>query len=250
MKKLLTIAAIAAATSALAVESSNTFGILRVDSTAEQTIVSVPWEGAGATGDDAGKIMVKDIVKTANLTKETAAERADGDMLYLYTSSQYYAWYLSIDGVWKGIQVAASDGLPAAANDDTKKISRGDAIILVRKHPETGSFYLYGQYTTSAASVVCVAGGHTLIAPSTTTDTFNLNGTGVMTGSTPAAGDYIVVGPGKILTYTQTNGWAVKKTTVTNRVPTTAYDTEAAKIPAGTGVWYVSTGDTAPTFTF
>ena len=257
MKKILSLALIAAVSSALAVESSNTFGILRVDSTSAQTIVSVPWEGAGATGDDAGKIMVKDIVKTANLTKSSAQDATDGDKLYLYTGGQYYAWYLNYNGAWTGIQIAAADGLPAAGNDDTKKISRGDAIILVRQNPtitegdvtKANPFYLYGQYTSSSATVACVAGGHTLIAPPTTTDTFNLNGTDVMTG-TPAAGDYIIVGPGKILTYKAGTGWAIKKTTVTNGVPSTTYDTESAKIPAGIGVWYVSTGTSAPTFNF
>ena len=43
MKKWIALAMMMMGTAAMAVSSSNMFGILRVDSTAEETIISVPW---------------------------------------------------------------------------------------------------------------------------------------------------------------------------------------------------------------
>lgn len=232
MTKLLTIAAIAAASTALAVESSNTFGILRVDSTAAQTIVSVPWVAAGG-----GNINVADIVKTANLN--------NGDKLYYYNTgtTNYRVWELT-NGAW---QEAVPAGESATQNP---VLARGNAIILERFAPQDGSiancFYLYGQYTTDASSTTCVANGYTLLAPSTTED-FNLNATGVMSG-TPNANDRIgvpVTNDGiqslALLRYNDTdNKWGIKKAT---------WDYSLATIPAGQGVWYISAGG-EPTFTW
>lgn len=217
MKKLLTIAAIAAATTALAVKSSNTFGILRVDSSAAQTIVSVPWVAAGG-----GDINVADVVKTANLN--------DGDKLYYYNGSDYTMWTLT-RGAW--VQAQNESGETPA-----QSISRGGAIILERTNPGT-CFYLYGQYASDVASTTCVQDGHTLLAPSTTID-FNLNKSGVMTG-TPNANDRIGVPVGDslaLLKYVDGKGWGIQKSD---------FDTSKATIPAGQGVWYISAGG-SPTF--
>lgn len=246
MKKLLSTLAIAAASTALAVESSNTFGILRVDSSAAQTIVSVPWEGAGATGDDAGKIMVKDIVKTANLTKETAAGEHDGDMLYLYSEGTYSAWYLNYSGAWCGIQVVAHDGLPSATNNDTKKISRGDAIILVRKNPtvtegettKANPFYLYGQYNSGDVTVEVNRNEtnptYTLMAPPKTADNTTVN-SGTWTGF--KKGDALILPSTKRLSWNDTNKWSTYELDETSG--DMHYVAATDPIPAGEGVWVI-----------
>lgn len=235
MKKLFTIAAIAAASTALAVESSNTFGILRVDSSAAQTIVSVPWEGAGASGESANKIKVKDVVKTANLT--------EGDQLYYYdTTSEtpsYKLWVLQANGTWAGATSVKGEGgatvTASAGSDDL--ITRGGAIILVRPTNHTQSFYLYGQYTNAASSTTCVAGGYTLLAPPSTEDT-DLN---TKTWSNVGASDYIILGNGKMLTY-KNSTWGYDTRTrdpITHQILET-HDTDSAVIPAGEGAWYKS----------
>lgn len=218
MKTILSALAIAAASTALAVESSNTFGILRVDSSAAQTIVSVPWEAAGG-----GEIKVADIVKTANLN--------NGDKLYYYNGSGYTMWQLT-DGAW----VEAQSGEGELTYQD---IPRGGAIILERFAPQGGSiancFYLYGQYTTAGSSTTCVANGYTLLAPPSTTET-DLN---TKTWTTPGSNDNIILQDTTVLHY-RNSKWG-KLTKELNRetgVITETVDPSVAKIAAGEGAWY------------
>lgn len=227
MKKLLTIAAIAAATSALAVESSNTFGILRVDSSAAQTIVSVPWLAAGG-----GDIDVDDVVKTANLH--------NGDKLHYYntTTKKYRVWELT-DGAW----VEAKDAEDPVVAAPT--LSRGNAIILERTAPIAGSFYLYGQYeSTAAAATELPAGAYSLIAPPKTTTTRDDGkialSSATWTGITSA--DHIILPNGNQLDW---NGTAWGKKTYSGPDDWTGtWSTDDAVIPMGQGVWFkAGTGD-------
>lgn len=255
MKKLLTIAMMAGAMSAMAVESSNTFGILRVDSNATQTIVSVPWEGAGATGDSANKIKVKDVVKTANLTP--ASGEYIGDQLYYYdTTAQtpaYKMWYLTSTG-WEGATTVQGSEITADAGGDDV-LTRGGAIILVRQNPtkvvdgETvaNPFYLYGQYTNAAASTECVANGYTLLAPPSTEDT-DLN---TKTWLNVDGSDNIVLANGTLLHYRESKwGKLSKKLNPTTGEITETVDANVATIAAGEGAWYISKGSTAPSVTW
>lgn len=238
MKKLLTIAAIAAASTALAVESSNTFGILRVDSTSAQTIVSVPWEGAGT--QTAGEINVADVVKTANLS--------EGDQLFYYDGTSYKTWVLT-SGAWEAANSSylgpnGTVDVPAAVQDQA--IARGKAIILVRSNASQ-SFYLYGQYTDATQTTTCTLNGLTLLASPLTIDT-DLN---KCTWANIGAADEIYV-PTATITVTlkryqvgETVVWGTQKSTGT-------ISTTKAIIPAGQGVWYKSnsTEGTAPTVTW
>lgn len=229
MKKLLTIAMMTAAVSALATESSNTFGILRVDSSAAQTIVSVPWEAAGG-----GAIKVKDVVKTANLN--------NGDQLYYFDGSNYKLWVLGANG-WEGATTVAH-GITPSKGTDEDTLARGGAIILVRNNP-AASFYLYGQYTTAGSSTTCVAGGFTLLAPPSTEDT-NLN---TKTWTTPGANDYIVLSDMTLLHYradandNNTKKWGKitgKSLNTSTGAITESIDFTKAVIKAGEGAWYKS----------
>lgn len=235
MKKLLTALAIAAASTALAVESSNTFGILRVDSSESETVVAIPWLAAGG-----GNIKVKDVVKTAGLR--------ENDQLYYYNGTSYMLWVLNAQGQWVGVQSVKGEngGKVDAAAGDNETLARGGAIILVRSEP-AAQFYLYGQYTDAGAVVTPTPNGKSLIAPPTTTD-FNLNGTGAMKdGTAPSAGDYIIVDLGVVLQY-RNGQWAQHTFNLDTGLMTS--DTTKATIPAGKGVWYVSTGNSVPTFQF
>lgn len=249
MKKLLSTLAIAAASTALAVESSNTFGILRVDSSAAQTIVSVPWEGAGATGETANKIKVKDVVKTANLTP--ASGEYIGDQLYYYNGSSYKMWRLTSTG-WEGATTVAN-GITPTEGTDEDELTRGGAIILVRKNPTTGNpavanpFYLYGQYTNAASSTTCVAGGYTLLAPPSTDET-DLN---TKTWSNVNVNDNIVLANGTLLHYRNSQWGKLSKTlNESTGVISESLNTGVAKIAAGEGAWYISKGSTAPSVTW
>lgn len=249
MKKLLTIAAIAAASTALAVESSNTFGILRVDSTSAQTIVSVPWEGAGATGDSANKILVKDVVKTANLTKGSDANGTGGDQLYCYSGTTYKMWALNDAGVWVGASSQIKKGnetISVSAGTDQDTLNRGDALILVRSS-SSQPFYLYGQYTDGEKTTTCVLGGLTLLASPLTIDT-DLN---KCTWANIGADDEIYV-PTATITVTLKRYVNASGVTVWGTKTASGVKTVKAIIPAGQGVWYKSnsTEGTAPTVTW
>lgn len=241
MKKLLTIAAIAAATSALAVESSNTFGILRVDSTAAQTIVSIPWEAAGG-----GSIKVKDVVKTANLTI--------GDKLYYYDTTvqtpSYKMWALTANG-WEGATTVAN-GITPTAGTENDTLARGGALILVRQ-THTAPFYLYGQYQSAAASINVAVGStdspaYSLVAPATTEAT-SLDS---LASQYVGANDNVMVsvnGEARSLVCRQDNGAYKWGTEVkSGKGGTTAFTPVSVSIPAGEGFWYVSRGGslTAP----
>lgn len=253
MKKLLTIAAIAAATTALAVESSNTFGILRVTIPAGQkmTIIAAPWCDAGATTTEAqGKIKVKDIVKTANLTPATNETSDDGDKLYVFSSNSYRAAFELRSTGWTGIQMVVKGNTIQPQEEAT--INRGEAIALdLHTAPEEKSIYLYGQYTMVGASttiVTCSAEtpAYTLVAPTGVENDTTLNSEWLtaQTGLTPANGDQVFI-PGKgFYPFAAGKGFGVTKSgTFDLGSGTWGQPTfDAATVPTGTGFWYISKG--------
>lgn len=233
MKTILSALAIAAASTALAVESSNTFGILRVDSSAEQTIVSVPWENAGG-----GAIKVKDVVKTANLTV--------GDQLYYYDATAqepaYKMWALTENG-WEGATTVAN-GITPTAGDEEDTLARGGALILVRSAPTkvvdgktaANPFYLYGQYNSSQPSISVTRNAssvtYTLIAPPSA-NAVSLND-GTWAGVT--SGDRVILPNGQPLYWKDsTDKWCALTTDLDTGDDT--YTPYATPVPAGEGVW-------------
>lgn len=243
MKKLLSTLAIAAASTALAVESSNTFGILRVDSSAAQTIVSIPWEAAGG-----GSIKVKDVVKTANLTPESAEPAYIGDQLYYYDTSAetpaYKMWHLTSTG-WEGVASVEGSKITAAAGGDDV-LSRGGAIILVRKNPtvtegettKANPFYLYGQYNSGDVTVEVNRNEtnptYTLMAPPKTADNTTVN-SGTWTGF--KKGDALILPSTKRLSWNDTNKWSTYE--LDNASGDMRYVAATDPIPAGEGVWVI-----------
>lgn len=247
MKKLIALFCVASAVTAFAdtpAASDNVFGVLRVDSTAEQTIVSIPWEAPGG-----GAIKVKDAIKTANLTK--------GDQLYYYdataTTPSYKLWVLGDNG-WEGATTVKDGddgkGAIAASAGGDEMLARGGALILVR-HAPSMPFYLYGQYTSSAAEVNLATpasdagvdtAAYSLIAPPKTvadTDGYILLANATWTNIETT--DNIVLPSGQVLNWNGTS-WGVMtyqdaqgKWTFEGK-----WDTSGAKIPMGQGVWFKS----------
>lgn len=258
MKKLIAIMTMMASASALAVSSSNVFGILRVDSSQPETIISVPWIAADSV---TANIKVADLVLTTNLTA--------GDMLYYYngtTSFEYEAWVLTettIGGeatkVWSPVTTVSQAGITAGEHAGTRAVPRGAALFIVRKNYNNEPIYLYGRHTTGAATTQVVAGSvdsatgkstpaYTLIAPALPNDV-DIN-TVTMTG-TPNAGDFIQTKVGGQLFYREVTTGVWKWCVETQKRGQTTYDASSAKttIPHGQGCWYVSVGG-APKFTW
>ena len=261
MKKLIALAMVMTNVAAMAVSSSNVFGILRVDSTAEETIISVPWL---ETDPASGPIKVCDLVLTSNLT--------EGDRLLYYTGTeaiedspvqdfQYLGWTLVEEkGVkkWQNVKTVGTDAggktrITESAHNGEQPVPRGAALIVIRPTEHAEPIYLYGQYVSGTVEVAVTQGSfespaYTLLAPSDPNG-IDLNKTGVMSGM-PDINDYIVIGDvGTMLKYSTTEGkWGVMGRF---NFTTKKYDFDATKavIKPGQGVWYVSRGG-APTFTW
>lgn len=236
MKNLVALFCAVSAFAAFAADSEIVFGALRVDSTAEQTIVSIPWAEAG-TGD---AVKVKDAIKTANLTK--GDENGDGgDQLYLYSGGSYKLWQLNSAGIWKGASVVKSGAddkttFEATAGEE-ETLSRGDALILIRKDP-TKPFYLYGQYKSVAGvKTTLPANAFSLIAPpKTEADEDGTIKLSAATWENITSSDHIILPSGLQLDF-ENGAWG-KRTykDQTDRVGT--WSEADAKVPMGQGVWF------------
>lgn len=254
MKKLLTIAVMAGAMSAMAVESSNTFGILRVDSSAPETIVSIPWLAAGGSN-----IKVKDVVKTANLTV--------GDKLYYYDGENYKMWALTANG-WEGANIVKNNNVIENSKGGNETLARGGAIILVRQNPTSGTpavanpFYLYGQYAaiTAGDKTTLPNGAMSLIAPPMTE---NINITS-MTWENVGPKDKILIPSGtpglvgEIIRNKANDAWVTMQFNQPDSTHPLGSWSEVEvtyAIPAGQGVWFKSgraadSAETAATVTW
>lgn len=239
MKKLIASLTILATGAALAssVSSTATFGVLKITSTATQTIISVPWVDAGSS--DVETITVKDFVKTSNLTGSDTVANADKLLVYNPTSGSgaYTGWYLNSSKVWTGYAVAYNT-FTATAGQDTDKLTRGSALILIRNSTTDPDIYLYGQYRDPSRvsyTITRAADRTTLFAPVNTTSTvINLND---LTWTNAQAGDKIKL-QGTIplvFTYNGTN-WG--------RTISTGRTTDGASIRPGEGVWYTTVSAT------
>lgn len=246
MKNLVALFCSVSAFAAFAADSDILFGALRVDSTATQTIVSIPWAEAG-TGD---AIKVKDAIKTTNLTK--------GDQLFYYDTTAetpaYKCWQLDDNG-WVGAATVKGedDGIVTASAGDDEKLARGGALILVRQNP-SNPFYLYGQYKADAASLNVARGTETapaysLVAPAATTET-KLDD---LANSNVGAKDTVFVrdssGKTRALVCRQDKqGYKWGIVTKAGMGQPEIFESVDITIPAGEGFWYVSYGGvlTAP----
>lgn len=255
MKKMIFgLAALASlATLATTVESSNTFGVLKLMSNDKETIISVPWLKVGASSEATG-IPANELVLTSNLKA--------GDKLFAYdtTDKKYYTWTLE-NGSWS--TTATTIGQDGAVTKDPVNVTllRGVGLILDRCGsgwtPETLAetpIYLYGQYAAltagSATSTVARSADKmvtTIIAPPTTAEV-NLNDVTVDNGM---AGDMIEIALGttyKLLLKKNVLTWCVKKVDGEGVNSRTYWDVDSNNpptIPAGKGALYHANKGTA-----
>ena len=219
------------------VESTNTVGVLMVESGAKTTAIAVPWEALGG-----GDISVSNIVRTANLTP--------GDELKAYdkTTGKYQAWTLSAGKTWEPSITTTSGSTTLADGADAYKVKRGSAVWLTRKGDTTQPIYLVGEVAATAKAEV------TLDAGSATEPSWNLVGSA---GTEPvsvsdlnvATTDKIVVPTAYIpkeYEYVDGKGWGywdyVTETKPSGRKTVNKVWKAAEDIPAGTGFWYLNGG--------
>lgn len=144
MKKIVLASAVLASVAAVAtaVESSNTFGVMKItDSVTRELVIGVPWAAVSSANNDA--------INAMNLVLPTA----NGDQLYWYdkTNKEYYIWTVK-NGAWAvDTATVLSDGLSKNEIGSAEKtLARGDAVILLRETPAANSdIYLSGQVATA-----------------------------------------------------------------------------------------------------
>ena len=237
MKKLilsLTLAGAAAlAAKASTVSSANTFGVLKVVSGTEQTIIGVPW-GAVSAGNSA--VNATNLVMASNL--------ADNDMLYYYDSSEgdYKAWVVN-NKVWESTTSAQlQGGKTVVVNSPSVNAPRGSALILVRQTAEKSNpIYLYGQYleaTSLNPTLQTSANSWNLIAPANTTATpYDLNTDMTWEYVDPTDRIRVASAAGRMITlkYIANTGWVVWD----DAASTPGYVTTYSKIQPGQGAWFI-----------
>lgn len=238
--------------------SANVFGLLKVTSSAAQTIVAVPWLECGGSGST---ISASNVVKTAELTV--------GDQLYYYNGSSYDAWTLTESAgvkVWASVFSVAKPGkVTIAAASTVQSIARGGALILVRQSPASlGYFYLYGQVagdTSVTTPITASSNGnpvYNLVAPPSVKDggTIDINSTSDVEWANVGAADTIMlpVGGEAVECQRKDGAWKYLVRVQDGTIGTLPryVDTwvAAPTIPTGTGFWYVSRTATAPTVTW
>ena len=221
------------------VSSTNTIGVLAVESSAKTTAIAVPWESL-----DGGEISVSNLVRTANLTP--------GDELKAYYpyGKNYKAWVLDENKTWQPATVVGGSSETAA---DAYPIPRGAGVWLTRADPSQ-PIYLVGGASASGdvkTSLEAASGGN----PS-----WNLVGNPSVEPVSVAAlldgksGDKIIVptaGAPKNYVYEADKGgwgyWTTETIVLKNgrKVAKSVFKTDDANIPAGIGFWYLNSSEEA-----
>ena len=232
--------------SVAAAETVNQFAIMKIVSSATNTLVALPWKSLGPSATDPAAITAANVVMTNNLS--------NGDWL-IYYENGYKGWRLN-NGVWTPTAQVGVGGVNVTAAAANASLVRGQAIWLVRTGDVSKPFYLYGQYQAALDPTTVVKGGSLLANPNVG-EVFNLTA-GKISGA--AAGDVIVVpatAEGSLpKRYEYRNGaWGTDVVTTSNTGPggaamsTHTWTTtgDAMKIPAGQGFIYQPKGDGTPT---
>ena len=232
--------------STLVVDSTNTIGVLKVDSVRSQTILAVPWADIGS-GED---VAVSDLMRTKTLT--------EGDTLYAYDaeSGKYKVWELSASKEWEPIAVSTKEDCTPGESAGLATVKRGAGLWLERANP-TAALHLVGEVSTSSATSSLVAAsevgkdgkqGWNVVAPPSALP-YDLN------SITPAGGSFgtydriVIPTTGAPKNYTYENGsWGYysMQPVYRNGVQVgvrSKFNTEDTKIPAGTGFWYLNSGN-------
>ena len=245
MKKLilsLTLAGAAAlAAKASTVASANTFGVLKIASGTEQTIIGVPWVAVSA-GNSA--VNATNLVMASNL--------ADNDMLYYYDSAagNYKAWVVN-NKACEPTKSAQEQGGKTVVTDSPSIVApRGSALILVRQTAEKSNpIYLYGQYleaTSLEPALQTSPNSWNLIAPANTSTTpYDLNSDMTWENVDPTDRIRVASAAGRMITlkYIANTGWVVWD----DAASTPGYVTTYSKIQPGQGAWFIKGDNSAET---
>ena len=239
-------------------------GVMPVSVTNE-TIIAIPWiePGGASTG-----VAVTNLIKTATLEV--------GDLLYWYNpaandnAGAYYAWEVVKPGdvkYWKAVTDVQKGSVTIQLSADVSALERGQALFLKRANDcVTTNAYVVGQYTNIVSTTTAIAArkdvgvpSYTLLAPPYTdklgsdTGYIDLNNSAIYWDS-PSVNDAIIVGI-KQVTLGDTKvgvqdkyvwGSSDGENYVWGRYKGLTF-TPGAKVPVGTGLWYVSYRTTAGT---
>lgn len=262
MKRLVFAAALSVTALAFAdtVQSTDTFGVLKIGDTTSPTVVlCVPWKGVD-----------NEDVKVANLIM-TSNRKADDELYYYDTAnSAYRAWKMNADGAnggtWTAFTEVSSSGITPGAIVSDKTAERGEALILVRKPNDASAnpltypeVYLYGKYTSTAGKTTITAPGagvaqvFNLIAPTKVESSgYDMTNKGADTGTSINPADCIRINNVNRLYQYRNNKWGYYTGGATKNQETGEWEldfTEGLTIPAGEGAWYISRGG-SPKFTW
>lgn len=138
--------AVAAAATASALTTTNTFARLPVTADFASTIIALPFSGCGMAE---GSIYVTNLVMTTNLE--------NGDTLLHKNGNKWDAWEIS-GGNWRALATSTNaSGVTVSAPASEVAINCGEACWLNRKTP-SNTFYLYGQVNAAKTPVTVAAG--------------------------------------------------------------------------------------------
>ena len=267
MKKMIVTACVAIASAvaiADAVQSSNTFGVLKVatgcnGTNKKQFVVPVTWEAVGTAGT---AIAPTDLVLASNLIAGDTPDR-----LYASQGGSLGAWkVIETDGVksWSADPVSNTSVTPRVdyAAGSVTSIARGNALVV---ETAADAIYLSGQYA-STASAVTIAAATTDPSDGKMSATFTLIGghlakdidlnTDVTFSEGIAKGDEIRLSLNDVYTYNSKTGKWQKPNGTENVaidgevIPVTTYTTDGVIIPQGQGAWYVRKATSSITMTF
>ena len=232
MKKLLSIAVVGVAFVAAAAHTPTTVGLTKVTTTQKSTIVPVAFKSL-STGEN---ILVKDLVKAANLPPST--------LMYVYNGTTYYA-YTNSNGTWAGVDVVEKiDGVntPTKGSASLPLAAGGAVWIVLQNAPATSQdIYIYGAYATGITSTAA-AGVSTLVAnPLQSEATVTITGATkgdvllIPTGDNSNPDRYVCLGETDSVTY-----WKHGLTKV-SAIPA---------FPMGKGFWYTVAGSSPVTISW
>lgn len=246
LHSLICVGMFAAAGAALGgdVISGTTCAAMAVPATGMYTLIAVPFKDVGGT-DTEPKVKVADVVKTVGLK--------DGSRLYYYTDKKYYVWTLdAVTGAWTGAIVTSTsekegESVTMQTPPADFQVPCGATLWLQRAEGSDEGVVLYGEEAIVPNPTLTAKSVQLISNPKATDYTFTAEG---------ADGDMIMIpqdnGTQTAYTYKTGKGWGQYKGTA-EKIPGTAiplskFETATVTIPGGRGAWYVSKGDTVPSF--
>ena len=219
----------------------HTVGVLKVDSSATNTILAVPWKSFHNTD-----VNVAELVHAASLSEDDMLQAYDGD-------GNVKSWYVK-NGVWTSATDVSVSGEQQTVGEKvdpvTFGIARGKGVWL-KRYDTSKPIYLMGMPTTEAATTTLTP------AESSSKPSWNLLASPKLEAVNFGkfnTGDEIIVptaGTPKHYTY-KNNAWGYPGATVTSttklpngqtiQVISVEHKTDDTTITPGTGFWYLNKG--------